>query len=179
MEPWIETRGGRSFWYDRENPENIDIFDIASALSKVCRFSGHCRKFYSVAEHSYLVSFLVPHHLALEALLHDASEAYLADIPSPVKQLLPDYKRIEVFVMQQVADKFNLKQGFESLPEIKQADWAQLKAEAVDLLSSQGSSWYFPEGLPDGKRPSCFTPQISEIVFLERFNSLYNERKLA
>jgi hypothetical protein len=108
-------------------PQDICIEDIAHALSNLCRFNGHTLKFYSVAEHSLLVSQMVPEKHRLAALLHDASEAYLADVPSPVKQLLPRYYEIEYKLMEVIAGKF----GFEyPLHEhICDADTAILEAE--------------------------------------------------
>lgn len=169
MEPWIETSTGKQFWYTSDDPREVDIRDIASALSKLCRFTGHCSKFYSVAEHSILVSELLPDHLKLAGLLHDASEAYLADIASPIKQLLPEYKKIEHFVMEKVGRKFGItKEQFED-KLVKCADWSQLKVEASDLLPSRGENWYFPDGLLGGLYPTCFTPQVAERMFLDTY----------
>jgi 5'-deoxynucleotidase YfbR-like HD superfamily hydrolase len=89
-EHFITTYTGKKFHYLSPTPEEIDIKDIAHALSLTCRFGGHCRSFYSVAEHSVRVAAEVPASSALFALLHDAAEAYLPDIPSPMKQ---DYKK--------------------------------------------------------------------------------------
>jgi len=173
MEPWIETATGGKFWFDgRDN--NINIGDISQALSKMCRFTGHCRFFYSVAEHSVNVSFLVPPEQALAALLHDASEAYLADIASPVKQLLPDYKVLEQKVTGQIDTYFGVDS---STPEIKQADWAQLKTEAKFLLPTQGADWYFPKDLPEGCFPIGYLPAQAEMLFISRFKELINVRK--
>ena len=177
MEPWIETYTGKKFWFDRYNPENITIEDIAHALSNVCRYSGHCNRYYSVAEHSYYVSFLVPPELALEGLLHDASEAYMADMPSPLKQLLPEYKNIEKEVMRQVAEKFSLEAGFDKYPEIKQADWAQLKIEAYHLLPSRGKEWYFPDSVGVGLVPHGYPPEIAVDLFLAKYKNLMKDKK--
>jgi hypothetical protein len=106
MEPYILTATGRKFWYDNPKPEQIEIQDIAWALAHNCRFTGHTRFFYSVAQHCYLASFLVPERFALDALLHDASEAYLSDISSPAKMLLPDYRNIERRIEEAIALKF-------------------------------------------------------------------------
>ena len=87
-------------------PEKINIEDIAHSLSMQCRFAGHLPKFYSVAQHSVQCSFMVAPKFKLQALLHDASEAYLLDIPSPVKNLIPFYKQAENKLMDMIADKF-------------------------------------------------------------------------
>src|SRR5271156_4912831 len=80
---WIQTFTGKKFYPFNPKPQDIDIRDIAHALSNICRFTGHTKRFYSVAEHSRNVAKLVPAHMKLQALLHDASEAYLCDIARP------------------------------------------------------------------------------------------------
>ena len=91
---WIQTYTGKKFWPLDPRPEDVDIVDIAHALSMQCRFGGHCLRFYSTAEHSVYVS----HHCgsaALIGLLHDGSEAYLLDMLAPIKEYMPDYKAAE------------------------------------------------------------------------------------
>lgn len=113
-------------------PEHILIEDIAHALSNQCRFGGHLPKFYSVAMHSILCAELVPREHKLGALLHDASEAYLLDVPKPIKNRLTNYVEIEDRLMQVIADKF----GFEwpLAPEIKKADTEMLSMEWNGLV---------------------------------------------
>jgi hypothetical protein len=170
MEAWIETIGGRIFHYLGDDTDGIAIDDIAGALSKCCRYTGHCNKFYSVAEHSFFVSLHVPREFALEGLLHDASEAYLSDIASPVKQLMPEYKAIEDKIMARIAKKFNLEADFHKSPDVKEADWAMLMTEARFLLPSRGEKWFFPEGQkPSIYRPVCWSPDAAAIMFMQRF----------
>ena len=83
---WIQTFTGRAFYVLDPRPEDVDIEDIAHALSMQCRFAGHCREFYSVAQHSVTASWLVPPEDALWGLLHDAAEAYVVDLPRPIKR---------------------------------------------------------------------------------------------
>ena len=92
---YINTQSGRHFNYQRQRSEDICIEDIATALSHECRFAGHTDHFYSVAQHSVLVSEMLPPELALEGLLHDAMEAYFKDIPTPLKSLMPGYKKLD------------------------------------------------------------------------------------
>lgn len=137
---WIMTFGGRRFWPLDPRPNEIDIVDIAHALGNVCRYNGHCRETYSVAQHSVLVARLLiaegREDLALTGLLHDAAEAYLADVPSPVKPFLADWGRLERGVERCVAARFGLPWPW---PEaVHAADKAVLAAEGLALMSDAG-----------------------------------------
>lgn len=107
--------------------EMICIEDIAHALSHIPRFGGHTKKFYSVAEHCLLLWQNANSGLKLQALMHDASEAYLLDIPSPIKKQLKGYKEMEDRLMNLIAEKY----GFEyPLSEhVKQLDKEALRFE--------------------------------------------------
>ena len=94
--PWIATHAGRRFYFEAPHPDDVDITDVAHALSNLCRFTGHVNRFYSVAEHSINVSLLVPPEDALQGLLHDAHEAYIGDCSSPLKRAIGyDYRRLD------------------------------------------------------------------------------------
>lgn len=105
----------------------ITIEDIAHGLSHQCRFGGHTKKFYSVAEHSIKVSILLPEEHRLAGLLHDASEAYLADIPSPIKKHIPGYLEMENSLMTVIANKFGFQWPLHDL--VKDADKKMLERE--------------------------------------------------
>lgn len=169
MSPWIETYNGEHFHLLEPAPEEIDIEDIAHALANVCRFGGHVKHFYSVAEHSVHVSYLTG---TLEGLLHDASEAYVADIVSPLKPHLTNYKDIESRIMNTIANKYGVKWPV-SL-DTKDADVAQLKTEARHLLPSKGKDWVldYPSQRKHGIVPRCWTPDQAKMRFLERFEQL-------
>ena len=124
---WIFTLSGHRVDYLNPTVDQIDINDIALALSRESRFNGHTSKFYSVAQHCVHVSKLVPKELALEALLHDATEAYMKDIPSPLKMLLPDYRAIETRLYETICTKWFLP--FTMSYEVKNADALALEAE--------------------------------------------------
>ncbi len=144
---WIETATGIQFWPLDPKPEDICVWDIAHALSNMCRFTGHCREFYSVAQHSVLVASIVPEQDRKWALLHDAAEAYLIDLPRPIKRysaLGAEYRQIEARIMQVICERFGL--SAECPESIKQADDIALATEKRDLMPNTGKPW---EGLPD------------------------------
>lgn len=134
---WIPTRGGKRFYPLAPSIADIDIYDIAHALSNVCRYVGHTRFHYSVAQHSVYVSQMVPPELALTGLLHDASEAYLSDISRDVKMLMYEYKGWESNLEEAIARRFGLP--FPLPYTVKQAD--------TEILRREGA-WLFPEGSP-------------------------------
>jgi hypothetical protein len=142
----IQIASGEFFDLMNPDPAMVRVEDIAAALSKLCRFTGHCSKFYTVAQHSVLVSSLVPPELARWGLFHDAAEAYLGDVASPLKALLPDYKEIEHRVEQVVFEALGLHGPMP--PEVKHADTVALAAERLSLLPVTGhaywSAWITP-----------------------------------
>lgn len=89
-------------------PGDFAIEDIAWSLAHQCRYNGHTKLFYSVATHSILVAWFLPAHLKLEGLLHDASEAYLSDLPSPIKHLMPEYRKVETRLEDAIATQYRL-----------------------------------------------------------------------
>lgn len=141
---YISTYTGLRFYL--EEPE-FRIEDIAHALSMNCRYNGHVQRFYSVAEHSVLVSQIMQYlgmGNPLEGLLHDASEAYLSDVPAPFKQLLPDWQSIDRELERKIRAKYWLGEKTEGL---KQADMMALFMEADVLLVSQGEDFLDPYDL--------------------------------
>lgn len=127
---WIQTASGRAFFPLTPEPADLDLFDIASGLSRQCRYGGQLGRleFYSVAEHSVLLSHAVPPELAAWALLHDASEAYLCDVPRPIKGALGlAYAAAEERLMRAVAQRFDLPWPMPE--ELKQYDTRILQNE--------------------------------------------------
>jgi len=173
---WCQTFSGRQFWPLDPRPEDICILDIAYALSKTCRFNGHCRKFYSVAEHSYIVSFHVPDEFALWGLLHDASEAYVGDVPRPMKQLeaFKCIKLIEAKIMKVIIEFFDLHPGTEP-KEVKMIDQALLADEKVQIMAQEPAEWYLPQQAL-GVDLQCWNPEEAVEKFLDRFFTLYRKK---
>jgi len=181
--PQILTASGRYFDFLSPDPESIVIEDIATALSRICRFTGHTKQFYSVAQHSVLVSYLAPQELALQGLLHDASEAYLGDVSSPLKQLLPDYKVIERRVERAILERFGLP--FPLHPSIKEADVRALVTERRAFMPepidcyrvTDAVAWSWTDGVEaEPARPRyAFTPEGAREMFLARYEELTKE----
>ena len=130
----IQLSGGHYFNLLEPNVDDIQIEDIAASLSKLCRFTGHCARFYSVAEHSYYASQLVGKQAALQALLHDAAEAYVGDISSPLKRNLPEYRAIEEPIKHAIYEAFGVVPSAESDEEVKTADYVMLLSEKAALM---------------------------------------------
>jgi hypothetical protein len=124
--------------------KRVDVLTIFQALSNICRFTGHCNEFYSVAEHSYYCSKLVPPELAWDALMHDAAEAFLGDVSRPLKALLPEYKALEQKTEDALAERFNLRRPLP--PEIKHADRQMLALEQQTLFRKK-EDWKCLEGV--------------------------------
>lgn len=120
------------------NPDLICIEDIAHSLSNQCRFAGHLPKFYSIAEHCIYVTSMVSNEKMLEALLHDASEAYLLDMPSPIKKRMPQYIEMENKLMAVIAKKFGF--NWPLCDEVKRADKEMCEMEwgGIFLETIQG-----------------------------------------
>lgn len=168
---WINTLSGKHLDFTNISPDSICIEDIAAALSNICRFTGHLQDFYSVAQHSVLVSQLVPPEFALEALMHDAAEAYCNDISSPLKALLPEYRAIEDRIEAVIRSKFNLPPVM-SAP-VKYADLIMLATERRDFDMEDGTPWPILEGIPCADFIlSPLMPRQARVLFLQRYNDL-------
>lgn len=166
---WIQTYTGKAFDPLHPEAEALDVVDVAHSLALQCRFNGHCRVFYSVAEHSVRVSLAVPPGLALWGLLHDATEAYVGDLPRPIKHRLPDYQAAEERLMRLVAERFGLV--WPMPPEVVEADTRLLATEARDLMAPPPAPW----GIGVGPLPERIVPwpaEEAERAFLARYAEL-------
>lgn len=176
---WIQTFSGKQFYALDPQPDDICIEDIAHALSRMCRYAGHCNKFYSVAEHSFLVAENLAPEYQLAGLLHDASEAYLVDIPRPFKSYLGNYYELEEKIMDAIYAKYAITHGFHD--EVKKVDNAILIDERHQNLSTHGASdeeWCGIPGIQGmGIQLKFWTPDEAEQQFLAFFDALM-EREL-
>lgn len=142
---YFRTFTGRQVCSLSPSPDEIDIDDIAHSLAYQCRFLGHTDGFYSVAQHSVLVSQIVPEQDALWGLLHDAAEAYLGDLPAPIKREpeMHVYRAAEERLLEAVATRFSLPPA---IPDsVKQADRIVLATEFRDVTTVEDLDWILAE----------------------------------
>lgn len=158
---WILTRSGRKFDLANPTADMVDPTDIAHSLSMQCRFNGHTRHFYSVAQHCYLVSDMVPAEHRLAALLHDATEAYVGDLVRPLKEGMRHfanshgdeclYDLTERRVWIAICQRFDLDP---ILPDcVKHADLVALATEKRDLMPEHPEPWPCLEGIDPSATP--------------------------
>lgn len=167
---WTQTYTGQQFWPLDPRPEHVDIRHVAHALSMLCRYGGSALRFYSVAEHSVLLSryFTAPASKRW-ALMHDASEAYLVDVPRPIKQELGLYLPIEAMVMGAIVQRFALGP---CPAEVHEADGRILADERAQNMAPCVAEWQ-DTGPPLGITLQLWTPAEAEIAFLEAFIDLF------
>lgn len=166
---WVQTFTGRKFFPLNPDPNQISILDIAHSLGMKCRFSGHSKEFYSVGQHSVLVSRVVPPDDALWGLLHDASEAYLPDVCRPIKPMLIGFNEVEERVLGAVARRFGLPEYIPAT--VKAADRVLLMTEARDLMGPPPEPWELRDD-PLPERIIPVGPKAAKEMFLARFREL-------
>ncbi len=171
---WISLLSGGTFNYNRPQDSNVTLDDLASALSNVCRFSGHLPCFYSVAQHLVNTSRIVRPEFAFDALMHDTAEAFTNDLPTPLKWALPIFKELEVKIEAAMAGKFGFNYPYP--PEVKQADTEMLILEKL-YVKRDDSVWPNYEGivvdyLIDKVDLKPWQPQRAKREFLKRYEEL-------
>jgi len=138
---WCQTYTGIASWPldpDKNTEDDISLEDIAHSLAHQCRFNGHCKEFYSVAQHSIIVANKVyditgSQEARLQGLMHDAAETYLGDIPRPVKQLIPEFQLLEEKWIKKIFNKFGISYPMHTA--IKISDDRMLMTEAHQIMS--------------------------------------------
>lgn len=181
MTDWLtETYTGKHIQLD-PTQNWYDIKDIAHALSLICRFNGHCKFHYSVAQHSVYVAHRCPRPHAMQGLLHDAAEAYIGDLVKPVKGIIPTFKEIENGLLREILKQ--LDPGTTPLlhETVKEADITMLATEAYCLMPSCGCGWAWEDTVeiaPVMQDVPQWTPEKAEKEFLYHYE-LYksNERE--
>ncbi len=167
---WITTYTGKQLHFLGPDAEEIDIVDIAHGLALSCRWGKQCQRFLSVAEHSWHASKLVPPELALEGLMHDACEAYLTDVPSPIKAYLRRYKEIEAIIQEAICKKFGVPTV--ENPLVKHADECLKRAESrLNMNGPLNDTGVAGHDLPDLEL-EYWCPETAEVMFLQRFEEL-------
>lgn len=176
MTPRILLSDGR--YFDLSRPDGVvSIEVIARSLSRICRFTGHMKpeiEHYSVAQHSVLVSRLVPVKFARQGLLHDMAEAFVGDVATPLKRMLPDYRKIENAVEQALFLWFGLPPELDSC--VKYADLVALVTERRDLMATptdDTGEWRDTTHIPAAFATIYpWTARAAEAAFLERYREL-------
>jgi hypothetical protein len=172
---FMQVWSGGIYWPLDPRAEEVFIEDIAHALSMLCRYGGHVENFYSVGEHSVHVSRIVPPHLALLGLLHDSTEAYLIDVPRPIKRHLTNYKEIEALNWAAIAERFGVP--YDMPEEIHRADAAMLATERAGLMKPlpehAAQAWAMGDVQPPADVTiGCWPPSYAKEMFLRRFEEL-------
>lgn len=174
----IQTVSGRYVDVLHPRPTDIELGDIAHHLAQLCRFGGAVRRFYSVAEHSVRVARILPPPLRLAGLLHDAGEAYVADLASPIKRTLPSYQYVEGLVQEAVRQRFDLQLGRDDEAAIKRADIVLLATERRDLMPHDNTEWSVLAGVsPLEERITPLSIEAARDAFLAAFDE-YAQRDL-
>jgi hypothetical protein len=165
---WMQTFTGRQYWPLDPRADEIDIVDIASALSKLCRYGGHTRRFYSVAEHCVLMarSDECPPGDRLPALMHDASEGYVVDIIRPIKPYLAGYALIESANMLAIAARFDF--AWPPSRAIKEMDNRILLDERDQAMARPPADWNIA-GPHLGVALQFWSPDEARAQFLTAF----------
>lgn len=173
---WMQLQSGMRYWPLDPRPDDFCIEDIAHALSNICRWGGHVDKFYSVAQHSVLVAAQARKGLQMEALLHDAAEAYTGDIPRPLKRAmgndavsLRSYSTIEAATHKAICVKFGVNPVMAD--EIKQIDDRITVDERLSLFSNlhREEDWMFRNSERIGIAIRPIPPQAARELFMTAY----------
>src|SRR5699024_9817293 len=167
---WMQTFTGRQFFPMNPRPEEVHAADIAHALSMQCRYNGHVRRFYSVAEHCVHLSYAVGEDNALWALLHDATEAYVGDMVAPLTRHMSTYRETEDRVSAAIAEPFGLDP--EMPQEVRTADRRILLDERAALMTPAPADWGLDQLEPLGVQIMAWPPHEARRHYLNRLHEL-------
>lgn len=179
MSTWMQTASGKRFDFAYMRHSDICIQDVAWSLSNLCRFNGHTRTRYTVAEHSCRVHDRVPESMRLAGLLHDAHEAYVGDLPTPLEAVFdgPELRQLEHEVQSCVLSRFGI---LDPLPlEVNEADRRMCATEARDLLpGGPVNGWHIDYATPyaDFRFLTPWDSERSYNEFLKRYEVLTGEK---
>lgn len=184
MDDGIALLSGAMFNYNKPEESDVTIDDIATALSNVCRFSGHLPRFYSVAQHLVNTSRIVKPEFAFTALMHDTAEAFTNDLPTPLKFALPIFKELEIKIESTMGNRFGFSYPYPA--EVKLADTQMLLLEK-NYVKEDTTVWEYYgdvkfEHLKELVDLGSWQPRRAKREFLERYNELKaieNERNEA
>lgn len=175
-EGFLQTYSGKLFVFDAPTPEMIDVYDIAHALGNICRYNGHCHTYFSVAEHSVLLAAEFqrrhPDHptVARAFLLHDAAEAYLCDLPRPIKYAVTGYREAEAVIESMIYRKFEVPDPLPSI--VKDWDHRICVDEKAQLMNYTNHKWGIDDFEPLGIKLQFWSPAEAASRFLIMFKAL-------
>jgi hypothetical protein len=177
-EDYIETISGVAFHFADPQQDEIRVADIAWSLSNQCRYTGHVRQFYSVAEHCCLLydfaqsQGITDKKFLRTLLMHDASEAYLTDIARPIKAHIPDYKRLEVKIETAIAERCNLTYPYPA--DVKELDTRILMDERAQVMGESENVWGVVAE-PLGVTLNFWTPKQANRAYVDRYLETISE----
>lgn len=179
MSNFVTTRDGHLFYFDQLNVESIPLHSVAHSLSQQCRFNGHIEEHYSVAEHSVHISHLVLEYggspdTALYGLLHDASEAFMGDMPRPLKKMFPAFSNLESRIMEKYCELYSIDD-----PDVKMVQWldCNIVRDEAEKFYAEPPEWtkeYASVIHPD--RLLGWDAMAVKYIFLEQFQHLQEAR---
>lgn len=177
--PWFLSVMGRQVYPFSLRPDEVHVEEVAYSLSMLCRFNGHTRSFYSVAQHSVIVAENLPPDLQFLGLMHDGTEAYCGDLIRPIKRAIPGFARLEDRIWLAIAGRFALPEAIP--PAVKLADTRALQTERRDLLAPHPWPWMtdqIEDGtvLPFPEKIVPWPPEVARRAFLDRFQLYAGER---
>jgi hypothetical protein len=173
---WVQTASGKRVDLLTPSADQIDFKDVSWALSRIGRFNGHTNRFYSVAQHCLIMSQVVPAEIAIHALLHDAAEAFIGDIPAPLKELMPEFEGIEVQFLRAIYLAAGVPlPDVNQWSEVRMADLSMLLTERNQLMEPPPEPWAIDsmDGVEAFRVWIAFdSPGLFATEWLERLNEL-------